>query len=332
MTAVPGAGGSRVQGPPIRLRWGTVATGAFAVALLRPASWAMGLLGFLAGGGILLVAWPILVLPTPTGVQNLLAGPVSSLVFGTPSPTLVLLVAGGLAGSVAVVIAGTLVGGWAEREGIAITLEAAADDGLRPHPGSLVGAPGSGQVAAVRLLALVPVGLAALLASGPVYDAMYRELVLPGELVTPLPIRVLAHVPWQVLAVAATWVAADAAAAIGVRHLVLERRSVPRAWLLGWRDLARRPHRVLATAMLGSGVLFAFLAPSMAAAAIGWGRVRDVLEAGRDPVTIVGATLVWVAIWLGCLVLAGVGASVRVAAWTLEMPVRDASTGASSPA
>ncbi len=331
MTVVPDAGGSQIEKPPIRLRWGTVASGAFAVALLRPASWALGLLGFLAGGGILLVAWPILVLPTPTGIQNLLAGPVSSLVFGTLSPTLVLVVAGGLAGSAAVVIAGTLLGGWAERQGIGIALEAAADDGLRPGPVSLVGAPGPGQVAAVRLLALAPVTLVALLASGPVYDATYRELVLPRELVTPLPLRVLAQVPWQVLAVAATWVASDAAAAIGVRHLVLERHSVLAAWLLGWRDLVRRPHRVLGTALLGSGVLFGFLVPSMAAAAIGWGRVRDVLEAGRDPVTIVSATLVWVAIWLGSLVLAGVGASVRAAAWTLEMPVGDPSMRVSSP-
>jgi hypothetical protein len=35
----------------------------------------------------------------------------------------------------------------------------------------------------------------------------------------------------------------------------------------------------------------------------------------------VAATLVWVAIWLGGLVLAGVGTAVRAAAWTLEVPV-----------
>jgi hypothetical protein len=60
--------------------------------------------------------------------------------------------------------------------------------------------------------------------------------------------------------------------------------------------------------------------------------VRDILEAGRDPVTVVGATLVWVAIWLGGLVLAGVGASVRAAVWTLEIPMQAASPEGSSPA
>jgi hypothetical protein len=332
VTVVPASGGSQIQGPPIRLGWGTVFTGAFTVTLLRPVSWALGLLGFLAGGGILLVAWPILVLPTPTGFQNLLAGPISSLVFGAPSPALLILIVGGFGGSAALVIAATVLGAWAERHGIEIVLDAAADDGLRPGPASLDGAPGTWRVAVVRLLGLVPVMLAAVLAGGPVYDAAYRELILPRDLVTPLPLRVLGQVPWQILGVAVAWLASDAAAALGVRHLVLERHSVPVAWLLGWRDLIRRPHRMLATALLGTGALVALLGPSMAAAAIGWGRVRDILEAGRDPVTVVGATLVWVAIWLGGLVLAGVGASVRAAVWTLEMPMQAASPKGSSPA
>ncbi len=332
MTTVPATGGPQIHESPIRLGWGTVVSGAFTVTLLRPVSWALGLLGFLAGGGILLVAWPVLVLPTPTGIQNLLAGPISSLVFGAPSPALVILIVGGLGGSAALVVAATLLGAWAERQGIEIVLDAAADDGLRPGPATLDGAPGPWRVAVVRLLALVPVMLAAAFASGPVYDAAYRELVLPRELVTPLPLRILGQVPLQILGVVVAWLASDTAAALGVRHLVLERRSVPAAWLLGWRDLVRRPRRTLATALLGSGVLAALLGPSMAAAAIGWGRVRDILEAGRDPVIVVTATLVWVAIWLGGLVLAGVGASVRAAAWTLEMPVRDTSADGSSPA
>ena len=329
---VPVAGGSQIKQAPIRFGWGSVVTGAFTVTLLRPVSWALGLLGFLAGGGILLVAWPVVVLPTPTGIQNQLAGPISSLVFGAPSPALVILIVGGLGGSAVLVVAATLLGAWAERQGIELVLDAAADDGLRPGPATLDGAPGAWRIAVVRLLALAPVMLAAVLASGPVYDVAYRELVLPRELVTPLPLRVLGQVPLQVLGVAVAWLASDAAAALGVRHLVLARRSVPAAWLLGWRDLVRRPRQTITTALLGTGVLAALLGPSMAAAALGWGRVRDILEAGHDPVTVVTATLVWVAIWLGGLVLAGVGASVRAAAWTLAMPVEESAQDGSSPA
>ena len=242
-----------------------------------------------------------------------------------------ILAVGGLIGSVVMVVAATLLGAWAERQGIPIVLDAAADDGLKLQATTLDGAPGTGRVALIRLLALVPVVAAAWLAGGAVYDAAYHELVLPRDLVTPLPLRVLAQVPWPVLGVSLTWLIADAAAALGVRRLVLDRRPVPAAWLLGWADLVRRPHRVIATALLGAGVLLALLGPSMVAAAIGWGRVRDILEAGRDPVTVVAATLVWVAIWLGGLVLAGVGAAVRAAAWTLEVPVQTVPAKESSP-
>ena len=322
MTTVPATAHHEVRGSRVRLTWGTVVTGAFVVTLLRPVSWALGLAGFLAGGGIALVASPILVLPTPTGLQNSLGGPVSTLVFGTPSPELIALIAGGLAGVAALVIAGTLAGAWAERQGIAVVLEAAADDGLVLPTVDLAGAPGTGRVAVIRLLSLLPVALAAALAWKPLYDATYHELIMPRDLMTPLPLRVLGEVPWAVVGLAAVWLLADAAAAVGVRRLVLERRPVLVAWLLGWADLARRPHRILPTALVGTGVLALLGGPAMVAAAIGWGRVRDILTGDREPVVILGAIAIWVAIWLGGIVLAGVGAAVRAATWTLEMPMR----------
>ena len=308
--------------PRVRLGWGTVVLGAVVVTLLRPISWALGLLGFLAGGGLVIVAWPILVLPTLTGLQNVLGGPVSSLVFGAPSSGLLALIVGGLLGTFVLVVLAILVGSWAERQGIAVVLEAAADEGLRRPSPELRGAPGTWRVAVIRLLALAPVALAAALAWRPLYDATYRELILPRELVTPIPLRVLAEAPWPVIWVVAAWVVADAAASVAVRRLVLERRPVLVAWLLGWGDLVLRPLRVVATALLGLGLLVVLVVPSMLAAAIGWDRIRSILTDGRDPVLAVFGVLVWVAMWLGGLVLAGVGAGVRAAAWTLELPVR----------
>jgi hypothetical protein len=296
-----------------------VLAGALAVTLLRPVSWALGLAGFLAGGGVILVAWPILVLPTPTGLQNALGGPVSSLVFGEPSAALVALLLGGLAGVTALVVAGTLAGAWAERQGIAVALEAADDDDLGLAPVDLQGAPGTLRVAAIRLLALAPVLAAAALAWQPVYDAAYRELILPQDLVTPLPLRVLGQVPWLIAGLFLVWLLADAAGAVAVRRLVLERRPVVRAWLLGWADLVRRPQRIVPTALAGVAILALLLVPAMAAAAIGWERVREILLGGREPLVVLAGVAVWVAIWLGGLVLAGVGAAIRAAAWTLEL-------------
>jgi hypothetical protein len=306
----------------VRLGWGASVSAAFVVTFIRPASWAIGLAGFLAGGGLLLVAWPILVLPTPTGLQNALGAPVSTLVFGAPSPALLTLIVGGTLTAVGLVVGGLCVGAWAERQAIGLSVEAAADEALVAPPPDLTGAPGWGRVALVRLLSLAPVAVAIGVAWRPIYDVTYRELILPNDLLTPLPIRVLGEVPWLIIGIAAVWLASDAAAALGVRRLVLERRPILVAWLLGWADLVRRAHRVVPTALVGVGVQVLLTAPGLIAAGVGWARVRDVLLAGRDASTVAPAVLIWVAIWLGALVLAGVGAAFRNAAWTMEFPRR----------
>lgn len=304
----------------VRLRWGGVLTAAIVVTLVRPASWALGLAGFLAGGGLLVMAWPIVVLPTPTGLQNSLGGPVSSLVFGAPSTELLWLLGGVALAAVVVLLGGLYAGAWAERQGIGLTLEAAADEGILAPAPDLSGAPGAGRIALLRLLSLAPVLGALLLGWRTLYDVTYRELILPDDLVTPLPVRVLGEVPWVVLGIGVAWMISDAAAAVAVRRLVLERRPVLVAWLLGWWDVVRRPHRVLPTALVGSAALVLAAGPGLVAAAVGWGRVSEVVLDARDPLTVAVAVVVWVAIWLGALVLAGVGAAFRAAAWTLAVP------------
>jgi hypothetical protein len=303
--------------------------GALQVTLVRPVSWSLGLAGFLAGGGLLLVTLPVMILPTPTGLQNAFGGPVSTLVFGTPSAALVMAFLAGAVGSLLLVAGGLLAGAWAERAGVTVALEAATDEGLMPGgpgPGGptpgwppVAPRPGAVKVAIVRALSLAPVLVVALLAWPPVYDAAYRELVLPDDLATPLPLRVIRSVPAPLAAVGIAWLLADTAAAVGVRHLLIEQRRVPVAWLLGWADLVRRPLRLLGTQLAGILVLAALLAPALLAASTGWTRVREVAD-GHDPLVMTITVLAWVAIWLGGLVLAGVGAAIRVAAFTLELP------------
>ena len=106
--------------------------------------------------------------------------------------------------------------------------------------------------------------------------------------------------PWAVAAVIAAWVMADAAAALGVRRLVIGRQPVLVAWLLGWADLARRPlSHVIATAAFGLAVLVVLAGPAMLAAAAGWGSVRDVMTHGSDPAGVLLTVAIWVAVWLG---------------------------------
>jgi hypothetical protein len=314
-----GSAGAQASAAPAavhRLSWPASMQGAIIVTLVRPVTWAIGLAGFLAGGGILLVGLPVAVLPTPSGLQNALGGPVSTLVVGTPSAALIALIVAAVAGAVVALIAGTVLGAWAEREGVLEVLAAARDEGLAALP-ELPAPPSVARVAGLRLLSLVPLAIAVGLAWQPLYDASYQELILPTDLATPLPIRVIRAVPLPLALVGLTWLVSDAAAAIGVRRLIFGQRRVIVAWLLGWLELARRPIRTMGTALVGFGVLVVLLGPSMLASMAGWSRVREVLLAGGDMVGALPAVIAWIAIWLGALVLGGVAAAVRAAAWTL---------------
>ena len=299
------------------------------VALVRPLAWGLGLVSFLAGGGLVVLAVPILVLPTPTGLQNLLGGPLTSLVFGIPAGGLVALLAASVTGVALVLAAAVGLGAWAERRGVAVALEAGAEEAICA-PVSPDGAPGVGPVTTLRLAALLPPVLVLMVAARQIYDVTYHELILPEDLATPLPLRVVLALPVPVLALVVAWLLADSAAAFSVRHLLLERTSVLRAWLAGWVALVRRPVRVLGTSLFGILVMVVLVGPALVASAVGWTKVRDILLAERDPGATLLAVVVWVAIWLGSLVLAAVAAAVRASAFTLA--AAPAPAPASAPA
>ena len=318
--ASPTAGAAPAPAPG-RLPWRTAMAAAVVVTLVRPATWVVALAGFLAGAGIVVLAWPIMVLPTPTGIQNLLGAPIANLVFGGLTPRLAAaLVAAGVAAA-ALILAGLLAGAWAEVRGIGLVLHGAADEGYIAPPASRTEDPHRlvvFRVAVLRLLSLVPPLMVFALSWKTLYDVTYHELILPGDLTTPLPIRVMEQVPLVLAALFAAWLLADAAAAVGARRLVLERRRLLEAWALGWADLVRRPHRIVGAALFGDLALLLATGPALVAASLAWVRVREALEvAVGSPIGIIAAAL-WVAIWLGSVVLAGVGAAVRAAAWTLE--------------
>ncbi len=292
--------------------------GSLVVGLGRPAIWVVALAGFLAGGGAIALAWPITVLPTPSGLQNLLGAPISTLAFGDPSPELV-RTAGLVAGlAVVLLVAGLWAGAWSERQAISLVLHEAAAEGYTGPAPSLRGAPGPGQVALLRSLSLLPPAAVVALGWPTLYSVTYQELILPEDLATPLPIRVIAKVPLLLAALIGTWLLADASAAVAVRRLVVERRGVAAAWALGWADLARRAHRVVPVAILGDLVLALATGPALAAAGLGWLRVRAALETPASPLDVVVVVALWVAVWLGAAVLAGIGSAVRSALFTLE--------------
>ena len=96
---------------------GAALIGALLVTLATPATWPLALGAFLLRGGIVLVVLPIVVLPTPVGLANVLGPVVTAIALG--SVTGQMIAAGG---ALVIAIVAVLIGGaW-----LAAALEAEA--------------------------------------------------------------------------------------------------------------------------------------------------------------------------------------------------------------
>lgn len=299
---------------PSRRPWAAAVFDASLLVLERPGSWVPSLAGFLARGGILAFVLPVLVLPTPAGLQAELAPLLVPFVFGQPAAGLGRLIAGVVLLGAAALILGGLLGAWADR---LLIREAAA--GYRAEASVSDRAPREVvHVLAARLLAHVP--LAAALAWGAVRiaEVFYREVTVPFEVATPVALRVVAAVPELIAVILGAWLLGEAAGGIAAREVVLRGRSGAKAAVIGWLGLLRRPLGWAATILATTVVLVLAVVPAIVAATAAWSRLRLLLWDDAPAVAVAVAVALFVALWLGGLVLAAGVTAWRSAIWTRE--------------
>jgi hypothetical protein len=284
-------------------------------ALAAPGSWPVALVGFLARGGLILFLVPIVVVPTPAGVANVVAPWLVPFVFGQVSAEAVVILGLTAAGILGWIVAGGLLGGWAD---VVLIRDASANEELGFGP---IAAPPrrrlNRQAFVVRLLAHVPLAVALAWGAARIGQAGYRELVNPLEVVSPLVVRIVSDVPDAVAAVLVAWLVGEAAGGLAVRHLVLGGASPARSVREAWLDLVRQPS-TLATLGLTTFGLLVTLVPSVAAAGVGWSWARMMLLGGALPPQAGVAIGLFVVLWLGGLALAAGVAAWRSYAWTAE--------------
>ncbi len=274
------------------LSWRRGAAAALSLAAGRPALWLYALIAFLARGGLLVLALPIVVLPTFLGIANVV-GPASVSAAG-PSPRLVALVAAGVAGVTALVLVGTAIAAAAETALHRATVAPDPDDavepagpgGTRPPDGPpaagstrppdglpdgggsfmvLAPAVGAGRatarVFALRVVLLVPVVAVGALAVPAWVAVAYRELTLPSDVAAPLLLRVLAGAPRASSAVLVAWLGAEIVGGFATRRAVLFDASAARALGSAVVDPFRAPVGTTATAVSAIGLSVLALAP-----------------------------------------------------------------------
>jgi hypothetical protein len=147
---------------------------------------------------------------------------------------------------------------------------------------------------------------------------VYRELIVPFEVVTPLFVRILVAVPDAIAVIGLAWLLGEAAGGLAAREVVLGGRGGLGAAVAGWAGLLRRPLASVATLLWTSVVLIIAITPGLLSAAAAWRWVRAVLWDGGDPVEQIAALGVFVGLWLATLALTAFACAVRSSAWTAE--------------
>ena len=283
-------------------------TSALRAIVISPSAWVLGAAGFLARGGILLFVLPIWSIPTPVGV-TLLVPPLAVDTTGVSPDFLRQLVA--LGALLVVLAAVALVTG-----ALADALAYARTCGLVPD--GIAGV--AGMLILVELAVLLPAIAASIVAAGRLIDVGEAEYLLPSSTAVPYVVRVVNGAWPQLLAVGGCLVVADVANAL-LSRVVLRRALAPPVVPSPRASIGRRVARAAAAWLGGWAATLLFVLPGLAAIELVWPVVRDQYAATLrssppSAAALVAVTALFIATWIGGVLVAGLGSAIRTAGWT----------------
>jgi hypothetical protein len=316
-----------------RAGWSARLGAAMALAIGDPALWLFGLLGFAARGGILLLALPIVTVPSPVLLSIAFRGEMTAVGPAPSAPWLAFVTALGLG---VVVLVGLLVSSWADVAAFERAVRDPETDGLRVGVRPVRHSPREQRalvawVAAIGATGLIPVLLGAIVAAMSVPSAVVSEVQSPSSTAEPLFERVADRMGPQLLAVLIIALVMEVCVSMATRRVLGARGGVgpgradaseASLAVAGAARLVREPGRSLAVASLGWLCTLAAVVPVVATTVIAWDACRDMVVALGDapaPGAIASGVLAVLALataWVVGLVLVGFAASLRAALWT----------------
>ena len=301
------------------MRPGAALTGALLATLAAPATWPLALAVFLLRGGILLVVLPIVVLPSPVGLANLLAPTLIEVILGGVSVEIAAIVTLGTLGIMTWIVLGGLVAATLEADSVRTV--ASADYGSAAttvidhtvDSDRVVAA----RILAARIIAHAPTGIALILGSIRLVDVAYIELTSPDDVTVPIVLRVLLGAPEVSGALILVWAIGEIVGGLATRRIVLDGITVAGALRDAVRAMVRHPIGVVAGFVLPLAGLVLVTLPSAVAANVAWSAVRAAMGSPTDLVLGTLAVLVFVSLWIVGLTLIGVTAAWRAAVWSV---------------
>ena len=301
------------------------------VSLGRPTWWLLALAGFLARGGIVLAVVPIVNLPSPLALSNIVAPVIVPLALGHVDEGVFVAIAIVVAGLLAWLIAGGLIGAATDlaliRDGLAAAIEegvagrvwGAAADRSEVWPDGRGGGRLVARILAVRLLAHLPFAIALAIGSVAIVQVAYAELTRPAGVDTPLVLRVAAAATGPIIAIVVAWFVGELAGGIAARRIVLVGDGILAALAAAVVGLVRTPRSTVVPGLVTTISLALILGATLGGARVAWLRADSALTNPRmDPSTLVITLAALVAIWLAALSLIGVLTASRSAALTFE--------------
>jgi hypothetical protein len=182
-------------------------------------------------------------------------------------------------------------------------------------------------LAAIRAFLALPLIAAILWASSRVYTATYNELTAPGDLSTPLVLRVFHGAADGFLVIGVAWLVTETLGAIAIRRAVLLDQGVYRSIGEAALQILRRPVSSAATVAgtLATFAVVAVLSIAATSTAFDWVRIAvraagptNLLTGLTEFAVLVGAALVLGSAWVAALAVSGVASAWRSAAFTEE--------------
>jgi len=319
-----------------RAGWRSGVGSAVAIVVAQPSLWLLGALGFAARGGIVLLALPIVIVPTPIQVRALLGtGIGSSGLTASFYAALPALAAAGLL----IVLGALLLAAQSELSSFERLVADPESAELR-HDHAPRAVRGGERHRLLGWLFLVQLGACGVLAVAAIPlalsigDVALQELLRPTAGASPLYLRILYGVREPLFLVLPALVLVEIASA-GLSRRVLRRafgltpdteraRGVPGALAQALAHPLRHPLRSVGTAVLAWAASLGVLLPVVWAIDVAWDATRAAYLAPRattDPQLVPGLLLMtglFVGVWVAAVLLAGFVSALRAGLWSVE--------------
>ncbi len=315
---------------------GAIVGTAAAVVAGDPVLWLLGIVGFGVRGGLVLLTLPVLTIPSPVLLSIVFRGQLDTA--GTNASFDVLaVVAAAITGAIALLA--ILVSAWAELNAVE---RCAADPrsvtlrlGRSPRPLA------AGErrsvllwVAAIQATGLVPILLLVLLFVGRLTGVVSNELQQPGDLATPLLVRIVRDATPALAGMLLLIALIEVLVSLASRRLILARLGLlpdgpgepteGRLAIHGASRLGRQPLRVGAVAALSWLTALVTILVAVGGLTLAWDLTRQgLLSLGDtgDLGAMLGASILAAllsAVWIGAFCMCGLASAFRGSLWTMD--------------